>query len=158
VAAFVELWGSREAIDAAIEAWPAPAAAWLVDEFRPADAPRSWPRGEVSPGVRLVSSVYRKRELDRTAFARYWRTVHAEIAMSYTIPVWRYSQNIVVEALAPDDGEDGFAVLHFRSREDLAARWLQYPKEAQRGAQDAARFMDTARGWSVEMTERLWEA
>lgn len=157
IAAFVELWGEREALRSAIAGWPTPVSAWLVDEFLPARAARTWPVGETSPGVRLVSSVHRRSSLDRAAFADYWRTRHTEVAMSYTVPVWHYSQNVVVEALAPDDGEDGFAVLHFRSHEELVARWAQFPQEALRGAEDAANFMDTTRGWSVEMTERCWE-
>ena len=157
IAAFVELWGTHTALRAAIATWPAPVSAWLVDEHLPADAPRSWPAGGPSPGVRLVSSVYRKAGLDRSSFSHHWRTLHTEIAMSYTVPVWRYSQNVVVEVLRPDEGEDGFAVLHFRTAEDLAARWSRYPEEARRGAEDAALFMDPRRGWSVAMTETVWE-
>jgi hypothetical protein len=156
VAAFVELWGEAEALRAVITDWPETASAWLVDEVLPADAKRSWPSGEASPGVRLVSSVHRKPGLERAAFARYWRTRHAEVALSYTIPVWRYSQNVVVESLGPDEGEDGFAVLHFRTHEELAARWTRHPEEARRGAEDAARFMDPSRAWSVTMVETSW--
>jgi hypothetical protein len=170
IAAFVELWGDEASLRASIAAWPAPASAWLVDELRPADAPRRWPSGAISPGARLVGSVHRKAGLDRAAFAHHWRTRHVEVAMAFTIPVWRYSQNVVLEVLARDPSaadasdasagpeEDGFAVLHFRSRADLAARWADHPDEARRGAEDAARFMRVDRGWSVEMTETLWEA
>ena len=157
ITAFVELWGPDKALRAAVATWPTPISAWLVDESIPADAPRTWPVGEASPGVRLVSSVYRKQGLDRREFSHHWRTRHVEIAMSYTIPVWRYSQNVVVEVLRPGDGEDGFAVLHFRTAEDLAARWSRYPVEARRGADDASRFMDPGRGWSVAMIETVWE-
>jgi hypothetical protein len=48
-------------------------------------------------------------------------------------------------------------VLHFRTAEDLAARWSRYPVEARRGAEDASRFMDSGRGWSVAMIETVWE-
>lgn len=157
ITAFVELWGDADRLRRTIAHWPLPASAWLVDEFLPADAPRSWRAGEPSPGVRLVGSLHRKLGLDRETFALHWRTRHIEVSMAFTIPVWRYSQNVVVEALGPDDGEDGFAVLHFKTREDLAARWSRFPEEARRGAEDAAHFMRTDRGWSVEMTETLWE-
>jgi hypothetical protein len=157
IAAFVELWGPVESLRAAFASWPAPVSAWLVEETRPADAPRSGPSGSVSPGIRLVSSVYKRPGLDRAEFARYWRGPHAEIALAYTVPVWRYSQNVVVEAWGPEEGEDGFAVLHFRSEEDLAARWSRHPVEARRGAEDAARFMDATRGWNAAMRETVWE-
>ncbi|MBK7948045.1 MAG: hypothetical protein IPK00_04750 [Deltaproteobacteria bacterium] len=157
VAAFVELWGPIEALRSAFEAWPAPGSAWLVDERRPADSPRTWPSGEPSPGVRLVGSVFRRAELDRAAFARSWHGPHTEVALAFTIPVWRYGQNVVREAWGADEGEDGFAVLHFRAPAELADRWARYPDEARRGAEDAARFMDASRGWNVVMTETLWE-
>lgn len=157
IAAFVELWGTLDVLRSVFEAWPAPASAWLVDERRPADAARTWSSGEPSPGLRLVGSVFRRADLDRAAFARYWHGPHAEVARAFTIPVWRYSQNVVVEAWGPDEGEDGFVVLHFRTPADLADRWALYPDEARRGAEDAARFMDPARGWSVVATETLWE-
>ena len=108
-----------------------------------------------------MSSVHRKPGLDREAFARHWRGPHAEIALSFTIPVWRYGQNVVVEtwgqAGGPEGGEDGFAVLHFRTAEDLAERWAKHPEEARRGAEDAARFIDGTRGWSCVMREIAWE-
>lgn len=161
IAAFVELWGPGAELRRAWQAWPAlapvRATAWLVAEHRPADAPRTWASGEPSPGVRLVGSVHRRADLDRDAFARYWHGPHTEVARAFTIPVWRYGQNVVVEAWGPDDGEDGFAVLHFCTPEALADRWARYPEEARRGAEDAARFMNTARGWNVVMSETLWE-
>ena len=157
IAAFVELWGSREALRAAFADWPSPARAWLVEETLAADAARTWPSGVSSPGVRLVSSVHRRPDLDRSAFAAHWHGPHTAIALAYSVPVWRYGQNVVVEAWGPEDGEDGFAVLHFRTGEDLVARWADHPGEAQRGAEDAARFMDRTRGWTVTMTETIWE-
>lgn len=157
-AAFVELWGEADALRAAVARWPEAASAWLVEEARIADAARTWPCGTPSPGVRRVSSVFRRPGLSRAAFAEHWRTRHAAIAMSFTVPIWRYGQNVVVEALRGDGGEDGFAVLHFRTARELAARWAEHPDEAQRGREDAARIMDLERGWDAIMTETLWEA
>lgn len=157
-AAFIELWGTADALRAAVARWPEAPSAWLVEETRPADAPRSWPSGTPSPGLRRVSSVFRRPGLSRAAFAEHWRTRHAAIAMSFTVPIWRYGQNVVLEALRGDGGEDGFAVLHFRTARDLAARWAEHPDEAQRGREDAAQIMDLERGWDAIMTETLWEA
>lgn len=157
-AAFVELWGPVDALRAAVARWPESPSAWLVEEARPADALRTWPSGTPSPGVRMVSSVFRRPELSRAAFSECWFRQHVAIAMAFTVPIWRYGQNVVIEALRGDGGEDGFAVLHFRTARDLAARWAEHPEEARRGREDAARFMDLERGWSAIMTETLWEA
>lgn len=156
VSAFVELWDDRAPLLAAIRSWPVEASAWLVEENLPARYERSWPDGVQSPGVRLVSSVHRKAGLSRDEFARYWHTEHAAVALSYTVAVWHYSQNVVVEALGPHSTEDGFAVLHFRTAEDLQTRWTGYPEEAKRGAEDAARFLDASRSWNANMLETVW--
>ncbi len=156
VAAFVELWGEGDALRALVEAWPGEAAAWLVDERVPADSEASWPSGDASPGVRLVSSVHRRGGMSREAFARYWHNEHTEVALSYTVPVWRYSQNVVTEVLRGGADEDGFGVLHFKSTAELHDRWAAHPEEARRGAEDSANFMDVSRSWSVQMTETLW--
>jgi hypothetical protein len=157
IAAFVELWGPADALRAIVARWPEAPSAWLVEETRPADAPRTWPSGTPSPGLRMVSSVFRRPGLSRAAFADHWRTRHAAIAMSFSVPIWRYGQNVVIEALRGDGGEDGFAVLHFRTAQDLAARWAEHPDEAERGREDAAQFMEQERGWNAIMTETLWE-
>lgn len=156
VTAFVELWDERERLTAAIAHWPAEAGAWWVEENLPAVYERSWPDGAQSPGLRLVSSVHRMAHQNREEFARYWHNEHASVALSYTIPVWHYSQNVVVEAMGPDANEDGFAVLHFRTAEDMKARWANYPDEAKRGAEDASRFLDASRAWTATMVETVW--
>ena len=157
IAAFVELWGSEETLREAIASWPTPTSAFLVEESLPVAVPQRWPSGQSTPGVRLVGSLHRKPGLDRAAFADHWRTRHLEVSLAFTIPVWHYSQNVVVEALAGDAGEDGFAVLHFRSDRDRIDRWAKHPGEARRGAEDAARFMAVGRGFSAVMTETRWD-
>jgi len=156
VTAFVEIWDERERLSAAIDRWPFEAGSWWVEENLPVSYERDWPDGAQSPGLRLVSSVHRLAHLSRQAFARYWRNEHAAVALSYTIPIWHYGQNVVLEAMGPDADEDGFAVLHFRSAEDMQARWSNYPEEAERGAEDAARFLDSGRAWNATMLEQVW--
>jgi hypothetical protein len=154
---FVELWGDASEIRAVIEAWPHPARAWLVAEFVPFAYERSWPSGESSPGLRRISTVHRRPDLSRDEFAAYWRGPHTAVAKLYTIPVWNYVQNVVVEALGHDSGIDGFVGMHFRTAEDLRARWQDHPDEARRGAEDAARFMDLERSASMTAIETVWD-
>jgi hypothetical protein len=154
--AFVELWGDEDVVRQAVANWPLSARAWLVEEHTPIAYERSWPSGTPSPGVRMVSSLYRRSGMERRDFEAYWLGPHTEVARSYTIPVWNYSQNIVVEALGEHEGEDGFVGMHFRSRSDLESRWADHPKEAARGAADAAEFMDVPRSVSMLTRETVW--
>ncbi len=154
--AFIELWGDESAVRTAVEKWPFPARAWLVTEHSPLRYERTWPSGTPSPGVRLVSSVFRRPGLTRAAFADHWLGPHAHVARSYTVPVWHYNQNVVIEALTPDSGEDGFVGMHFETRDQMQARWRDYPAEAARGAKDAALFMDATRTVSLVTVETVW--
>ena len=155
---FIELWGERDALRETATSWPFPARAWLVAEHVPISYERTWRSGERSPGLRMVSTVHRRVGMTRSAFEDYWRGPHTRIAKSYTVPVWHYSQNVVVEALGSDEGEDGFVGMHFRSAADLRARWQDHPIEAARGAEDAARFMAVDRSISITAVETVWEA
>ncbi len=154
--AFIELWGDESAVRTAVEKWPFPARAWLVTEHSPLRYRRTWPSGTPSPGVRLVSSLFRRAELTRAAFADHWLGPHVRVARSYTVPVWHYNQNVVIEALTPDSGEDGFVGMHFATRDQLQARWRDHPAEAARGAKDAALFMDATRTVSLVAIETVW--
>ena len=154
--AFIELWGDESAVRAAVEKWPFPARAWLVTEHSPLRYERTWPSGTPSPGVRLVSSLFRRADLTRTAFAAHWLGPHARVARSYTVPIWHYNQNVVIEALTPDSGEDGFVGMHFETRDQMQARWRDHPAEAARGAEDAALFMDATRTVSLVTVETVW--
>lgn len=155
---FVELWGETAALRAEVAAWPGPARAWLVAESVPIAYERTWPSGAPSPGLRMVSTVHRRPDLDREAFEAHWRGPHTEVALRYTVPFWRYVQDVVREPIGRDAEEvDGFAGMHFRTAEDLRARWQDHPEEAARGAADAARFMDVDRSVAVTMVETVWD-
>lgn len=154
---FVELWGEEREIRRVVAVWPFPARAWLVEEHTPIAYERSWPSGTPSPGVRMVSSLYRRPGLSRAEFEAHWLGPHTRIASSYTVPFWNYSQNVVSEALTRHSGEDGFVGMHFRTPEQLKARWADYPEEAARGADDAARFMNVPRSVSIRARETVWD-
>jgi len=155
---FCELWGEEGELQRAVASWPFPARAWLVAEHTPVDYQRSWPSGMPSPGVRLVSNLFRRPGASRREFEAHWLGPHARIAWSYTVPVWRYSQNVVVRALTEHDGEDGFVGMHFRTLEELESRWRDHPDEAERGAADAALFLDVPRSVSIRARETVWDA
>lgn len=157
IPSFIELWGEVEAIRATLSGWPFSARVWLVAEFVPMAYQRGWPSGTPSPGVRMVSTIHRRKGMTREAFAAHWCGPHAEIARSYTVPVWHYNQNVVVEAFDPESTEDGFVGMHFQTVEALRARWQDYPDEAARGAEDAALFMDVERSLSMTAVETVWE-
>ena len=155
---FCELWGEESELQRVVASWPFPARAWLVAEHTPVDYQRSWPSGMPSPGVRLVSTLFRRPGTSRREFEAHWLGPHARIAWSYTVPVWRYSQNVVVRALTEHDGEDGFVGMHFRTPEELESRWRDHPDEAERGAADAALFLDVPRSVSIRARETVWDA
>ena len=105
----------------------------------------------------MVSSLHRRTGISRAAFAAHWLGPHTRVSRSYTVPVWHYNLNVVVEALTPESGEDGFVGMHFESREQMRARWADHPEEAARGAEDAARFMDAPRSATIVAVETVWE-
>lgn len=157
ITSFIELWGERDALRETAAAWPFSARAWIVAEFVPIAYQRSWPSGERSPGLRMVSAIHRRAGITRADFEAHWRGPHTQIARSYTIPVWHYNQNVVVEALDPESDVDGFVGMHFHNAEDLRARWQDHPAEAARGSADAALFMAVERTLSMTAIETVWE-
>jgi len=157
LSSFVELWGEADALRRTVSSWPYSARAWLVSEHVPMAYDRTWPSGEPSPGVRMVSTIHRRAGMSRADFAAYWLGPHTDVAKSYTVPVWHYNQNVVVEALTLDSREDGFVGMHFRSAEEMRARWQDYPAEAAAGARDAAEFMAVDRSVSITAIETVWD-
>jgi hypothetical protein len=153
---FIELWGEEEVLRNTAASWPFSARAWRVAEHVPMAYERVWPSGEPSPGVRLVSSIHRRDGMSRADFEAYWLGPHTRVARSYTVPVWHYNQNIVLEALTGDSPEDGFVGMHFRSAEEMRARWQDYPDEARAGASDAEKFMAVERSVSMVAIEMVW--
>ena len=154
---FVELWGETARLRQTVVSWPFAIRAWLVSEHVPLAYDRTWPSGDPSPGVRMISSIHRRQGMSRADFQAYWLGPHTEVAQSYTIPVWHYNQNIVIESLTPDSDEDGFVGMHFRSAEDMRARWQEHPTEAKAGARDAANFMAVDRSLSITAVETVWD-
>ena len=154
---FIELWGEADRLRQIVESWPVAVRAWLVAEHVPLAYDRTWPSGAPSPGIRMISSIHRRDGMSRAEFAAYWLGPHTEVAQHYTVPVWHYNQNVVIESLTSDAGEDGFVGMHFRSAEQLRARWQDHPRQAAAGAKDAANFMAVDRSLSITAVETVWD-
>ena len=154
---FIEIWGDIDALKETVSTWPYAVNAWRVRQFVPLAYEQTWPSGEQSPGVRMVSSIQRRPGMSLSEFEAHWRGPHTEVAKSYTVPVWHYNQNVVLEKLRGEISVDGFVGMHFRTAEEMAARWRDYPAEAARGAEDAAKFMATEETQSITALETVWD-
>jgi uncharacterized protein (TIGR02118 family) len=119
---------------------------YLVAEKVERDYERAWSVGQRSPGVKSIFLARRREDMTRETFAEYWGQRHAPLALKHHLGMWRYVRNLVQESLTTDAPDwDGFAVLHFRTAEDLRERF--YDSEAGREliAADVARFSSGGR-------------
>jgi uncharacterized protein (TIGR02118 family) len=130
--------------------------AYLVDEHVQWDYERDWPAGDPTPGVKRISFIRRLPTLTRAEFATHWTDVHAPLARVHHPAIWRYVQNVVVEAITPDAPDvDGIAELHFRTYDDLVNRMYDSDDGRDAVQADVRRFIDTPRGWRILNTERI---
>jgi uncharacterized protein (TIGR02118 family) len=133
-----------------------PMTAYVVDEQVQWDYVRDWPEGEVTPGVKRISFVRRLPALTRTEFATHWTDVHAPLARVHHPAIWRYVQNVVVDAITPDAPEvDGVAELQFRTYDDLRHRMYDSDQGRVRIRADVRAFIDAPAGWRILSTERV---
>src|SRR4051812_31305334 len=117
---------------------------------------RSWDVGSETPGERVVTVVERKAPMTRDEFDQYWRDVHTDVALSYTVAPWAYHQYLTLRSLLAGGVEpDGALIMHFRSAEERRSRYEDHPDDAARGAVDAAAFMDLERTRMVLMRETI---
>jgi uncharacterized protein (TIGR02118 family) len=133
--------------------------AYEVEERLQWDYERTWPLGEVTPGVKQVSFLRRLDGLTPPAFADHWVNAHAPLAARHHPTIWRYVQNVVVQRLTPDaPGLDGIAELTFRSFEDWRDRKYDSPEGQAIIAADIARFIDRQTLTHVLARERVMRA
>ena len=105
--ALVSIWygrgTGREAGDWARDAareWKGPASAYLVEESVPVAYARTWPAGEKTPGLGLLTIFNPRRGLSREDFIHGWHRGHTPLALRVH-PLWNYVRNVVVESLLP---------------------------------------------------------
>jgi uncharacterized protein (TIGR02118 family) len=116
--------------------------AYAVQEIVKLDYARSWPEGEVSPGVSLLCFVRRKPDMSRQAYSDHWRDNHGPLALRRQPGFWRYVQNHVVERLTEETPDfDGIGELHFRTANSVVEQMFDSPEGQQEIMEDTLRFM-----------------
>jgi pimeloyl-ACP methyl ester carboxylesterase len=94
------------------------ARAYRVEESVPLDYERSWPDGELTPGVSLLTAFRRKRGLDDETFLSRWFGGHTPLALGMH-PLYAYVRNRVLEPLDRAPELDAIVEEQFRTPGDL---------------------------------------
>ncbi|MEX0783554.1 MAG: EthD family reductase [Dehalococcoidia bacterium] len=144
--AVVEIWADGTAPSATMPLdLPGTAHVYRVNETIERDYERAWPLGERSPGVKSIYLARRRRDMTQDQYAAYWGQKHAPLALSVHVGMWRYTRNVVTTSAPGSDKWDGFAVLHFRTAEDLRERFYDSEEGRAAIAADVAEFTSGGR-------------
>lgn len=94
-------------------------AGYAVTEAIPLDYDKTWPDGDLTPGISQVTFLYRKQGMGYDDFLDYWHNSHTPLALEIH-PLSRYVRNVVVSSMTPNAPMyEGIVELLFRTREDL---------------------------------------
>ena len=95
------------------------AGAYRVTEALPVAYEKSWPDGELTPGVCLLTLFNRKKGLDRETFIHRWHNSHTPLSLRIH-PLWNYSRNVVNEFLVENSERfEGIVEEQMRTDADL---------------------------------------
>jgi uncharacterized protein (TIGR02118 family) len=161
--------GGEPSYDAVLEAWlddgpddsppgipfelQGTAHVYRVHEIVEREYERTWPVGERSPGVKSIYLARRRPDMTQDRYARYWGNRHAPLALRVHVGMWRYVRNVVVRSAPRSDKWDGFAVLHFRTAQDLRERFYDSDDGRAAIAADVAEF--TSGGRALHTSEYI---
>lgn len=100
--ALVSLW-TRDAAETSawterVRSLSLPTMGYRVSESTARSYERTWPDGQDSPGITLLTLFRRRRGLGREEFVRRWHEGHSPHALRFH-PMWNYLRNIVDEVL-----------------------------------------------------------
>jgi hypothetical protein len=130
---------------------------YIVDEVVHRDVPRTWPLGQPSPGVKRISLLRRRPELDATEFRRRYEHEHGPLTLREHPGLWRYIQNFVVDAVTPDAPPlDAITERHFRSEDEFRAGSYRNDDSRRVLTEDSVRFVDLSSVVSVSTRETVW--
>jgi hypothetical protein len=95
------------------------AGAYRVTEALPVAYEKTWPDGEVSPGVCLLTLFRKKKKIDYDTFIDRWHNGHTPLSLKIH-PLWHYNRNVVDKHLV-DTSEtfDGIVEEHCRTKAEL---------------------------------------
>ena len=114
---------------------------YRASEFLERDYDRTWPDGEVSPGIKSFYLALKRADITHEEMARHWGETHAPLALKHHVGMWRYVRNVFDAALTPDAPNwDGVAELHFRNSDDLINRFYDSDEGRAVIAADIAKF------------------
>jgi len=102
---------------------------------------RTWPVGDVTPGVTMLFSIHRRPGMGVDDFHAWWEQSHAPIALRHHVGMWDYAQVSVVHTVHGEPW-DGFAVTQWPTLDDLMHRFSSGPEGTAALRDDAAQFTD----------------
>lgn len=94
------------------------ARAYRVEESVPRMYEKTWPDGEATPGVNLLTTFRRKHGLDDETFFARWHGGHTPLSLRIH-PLFAYVRNVVLEPLDGAPPLDAIVEEQFRARGDL---------------------------------------
>lgn len=141
VAAWLDCVDARGALESALAPCAARLAGYLVTESVPRDYDaRTWPDGERTPGIKLVTFFEKPERLDDETFHARWHGSHTPLSLEIH-PMWAYFRHGVARVLTPGGPPwRGIVDEQFRTAEDLT---------------DPQRFYGVSGAWKENMARVL---
>lgn len=102
-----------------IKSMPGYQGSFQVEEALPVHYEKTWPDGQVSPGICLLTLFRKKKTIDYPTFIDRWHNGHTPLSLELH-PLWNYNRN-VVQSQSEGAGElwDGIVEEHCKTRDDL---------------------------------------
>jgi hypothetical protein len=102
VAAWVDRVEQRVPLEGALDRLGTPVGCYVVVESSPIEygTARTWPDGERSPGISLVTAFARRPGIDDEAFYGCWHGSHTPLTFEIH-PMWQYLRHAVLRCLTP---------------------------------------------------------
>lgn len=130
---------------------------YVVDEVVQRDVPRASPLGQPSPGIKRISLLRRRPDVEATEFRHRYEHEHGPLTLREHPGLWRYIQNFVVDAVTSDAPPlDAITERHFRSEDDYRAGSYRDDDSRRVLTDDSARFVDLPSVVSVTTRETIW--